>query len=177
MILLCIGCAIFGVTEVPTDGIHFDSATNTESDFNYMNAAETGTANPIHNATINPIPTVPTSMASNNNTPIIIPQPPGTSNTTSNTGLDNDFVRPITSAEAPNSFVSKPSDQNVINKQQGTNTISATTTTQPIEILSTEPTDTITTSVVEGGSESATQQEAFVKDQVSSNITEINELD
>jgi DnaJ domain/Transmembrane Fragile-X-F protein len=70
LILCCIGCAIFGITEVPTDGIHFDDPS-----FSYMNAAETGTAAPngVH-PTAPPTgqpETVPTTS-----TTVFVAQPP-----------------------------------------------------------------------------------------------------
>jgi hypothetical protein len=61
--LCCVGCAIFGITEVPTDGVAFDA-----SDFAYTNAEE-GTGPPqstsVHATASEPI--APT---------ICIPQPP-----------------------------------------------------------------------------------------------------
>jgi hypothetical protein len=47
MVLLCLGCAIFGITEVPTDGVDFDTgdygADHGESNMATPLAAATGT--------------------------------------------------------------------------------------------------------------------------------------
>jgi hypothetical protein len=105
MILCCIGCAIFGVTEVPTDGIHFDSSINPENDFNYMNAAETGTIKPNNNNTTT---TTTTSIPNGTGTPIIIPQPIGIPNTTGtyHDSTTNDSIPPIKQTEPPVSSIS-----------------------------------------------------------------------
>lgn len=88
MILCCIGCAIFGVTDVSTDEFHFPNAgvvpvvdpltkvttnnntttTTPSADDQYMNAAEMGTVKPNH-TTNHPTTTTGTTM------PIIIPPP------------------------------------------------------------------------------------------------------
>lgn len=60
--LCCIGCAIFGISEVPTEGINFDIG-----DFAYMNA-EAGTA-----------PSPGTAAPSNGKSPnqaVYVPPPP-----------------------------------------------------------------------------------------------------
>jgi hypothetical protein len=44
-ILSCLGCAIFGITEVPTDGLEFDTG-----DFGNAHAPATSTSAPQHNA-------------------------------------------------------------------------------------------------------------------------------
>lgn len=58
-ILLCLGCAIFGVTEVPTDGVEFDTAQ-------YGYSAPTTGEDPQKPSTPNPVP----------NGSIITPMPP-----------------------------------------------------------------------------------------------------
>lgn len=87
MILCCIGCAIFGVTDVPTDGIHFPDAgvvvdpltkmttnnnttttTPNADDHHHMNAAEMGTMKPNHT----------TNHPTTTTMPIIIPPPTDT---------------------------------------------------------------------------------------------------
>ena len=64
-VLCCLGCAIFGITEIPTDGVDFDA-----SDFAYANA-EAGTAPPQASATA----TAP-SEPSSSSQPVYIPPPP-----------------------------------------------------------------------------------------------------
>ena len=61
--LSCIGCAIFGISEVPTEGINFDVG-----DFAYMNA-EAGTAP-------GPGSAAPPSGATPNKTVYVPPPPP-----------------------------------------------------------------------------------------------------
>eukprot|EP00977_Amphora_coffeiformis_P005715 scaffold1211_cov169-Amphora_coffeaeformis.AAC.14 len=69
IILLCLGCAIFGVTEVPTDGVEFDTATYGYSGPTAQSATTTNTpeAAPAPNRTE---PTQP------GDPPIITPMPP-----------------------------------------------------------------------------------------------------
>ena len=68
IILLCLGCAIFGVTEVPTDGVEFDTANYGYSGPTAQSA--TTTATPEATPAPQPTPNPPS------NTPIITPMPP-----------------------------------------------------------------------------------------------------
>ena len=121
MILCCIGCAIFGVTEVPTDGIHFQdvvaepTATNnndnnnnptnttTGTDDHYMNAAEMGTVKPNQN-------NVP--LTTNNIIPIIIPPPPAdiASDTTGNHAVSDSLHHATTNHQPPDERVDTTND-------------------------------------------------------------------
>jgi hypothetical protein len=91
MLLCCIGCAIFGITEVSTDGIHFDAA----SDFAYTNAeAGTGAAPPSHGASI-PSP------------PVYVPPPPQSASAQP-AGPSIPAVAPISFTTAAESLVPPP---------------------------------------------------------------------
>ena len=125
MILCCIGCAIFGVTEVPTDGIHFQDVvaeptaannnnnnnnptnTTTGTDDHYMNAAEMGTAKPNQN---NVPPTT------NNNIPIIIPPPPAAdvaSDTAGNNAVSDSLDHTTTNHQSPDERVDTTNDSDM----------------------------------------------------------------
>lgn len=71
IILLCLGCAIFGVTEVPTDGVEFDTANYGYSGPTAQSASTTAVP---ESAAPAPAP-APTGSA-----PIITPVPPKTPN-------------------------------------------------------------------------------------------------
>ena len=81
LILSCLGCAIFGITEVPTNGVEFDPA-----DFAYTNAEE-GTA-------------PPTTAAA---TPIYVPPPEPVTPVV--------VVPPVTPVEAAAPVVTAPPQQ------------------------------------------------------------------
>lgn len=80
MILSCLGCAIFGITEVPTDGLEFSSAEG----FNYSKAEE-GNA--------------PAGQTSVPISPVYIPPPPASTPTAASAPITQQ--QPSTGGHAP----------------------------------------------------------------------------
>lgn len=121
MLLCCIGCAIFGITEVSTDGIHFDAS----ADFAYTNAEE-GTAAP---GTAAPV-AAPSSNVAATSTVFVPPPPPPptilTDQTTSDSApdvtIDSPAV-PIVMAEVENDATIFP----VVNENHQAETMAVAT--------------------------------------------------
>lgn len=79
IILCCLGCAIFGITEVPTDGVEFDTGDYADTSVDAGAAAPVGTnyqppATEESSTEPEPVPDLEAGNPSSN-TPVVVPTP------------------------------------------------------------------------------------------------------